>query len=161
MTKEMSGHRPVSAAWPSFHERLTETLQTMEEDQFLIVMVKGSNRYVQFAAQGFYGMRAETVADTYLEPAERLTAEEIAILGVLGWGQPTSGPGATPQDDPDGSPNYFREWTPPADYAEIAALAVRTLLEIHDVAHPGWLTYNAFDAEGNEIHLPDLGLKEA
>ncbi len=161
MTTEMNGHRPVSAEWPAFHERLTETLQEMAEDQYLVIMLKNTNRYVQFSAQGFYGMRAETVCNNDLEAAERLTTEEIALLGVLGWDDPTSGPSLTPDNDPDGSPNYFLEWAPPADYAEIAALAVRTLLEVHDVAHPGWLEYKAFDAEGINILLPELGLKQA
>jgi hypothetical protein len=159
MTNALTGRRTVSSAWPSFHERLTETLQAMTEDQFLIIMHKGTNRYVQFAAQGFFGMRAETVCNSYLEGPEQLTAEDIAMLRALGWDDPTSGPGATPHDDPDGSPNFFREWVSPVDHTEIAALAVRTLLEIHDVAHPGWLEYGAFDSDDAQILLPGLGLK--
>jgi hypothetical protein len=159
MTEAVTGHRPVSAAWPAFHERLTETLRAMTEDQFLILIEKGTNHFVQLAAQGYYGMRAETVCNAYLEGPERLTREDIAMLRALGWNDPTSGPGLTPQDDPDGSPNYFLEWAPPVDHAEIATLTVRTFLEIHDVAHPGWLAYRSFDSDGGQLILPGLGLK--
>ncbi|MEQ8842291.1 MAG: hypothetical protein RIB98_15005 [Acidimicrobiales bacterium] len=159
MTEAVTGRRPVSDAWPGFHERLTEALRALEEDQFLNLNVKCRNRFVQFAAQGYFGMRAETVGNAYLEGPERLSIEDIAILRALGWNDPTSGPGVVPQADPDGSPNHYLEWAPPLDHAEIAELAVRTLLEIHDVAHPGWLTYRAFHSEGQEILLPGLGLK--
>ena len=159
MTEAVTGHRPVSSAWSTFHERLTETLRAMTEDQFLILMKKGTNHFVQFAAQGFHGMRAETVCNAYLEGPERLTTEDIAMLGALGWDDPTSGPGLTPQEDPGGSPNYFREWATPVEHAEIATLAVRTFLEVHDVAHPGWLAYRSFDSDGGQRILPGSGLK--
>jgi len=132
----------------------------MEEDQYLIIMLKGTNRFVQFAAGGFYGMRAEAVCNTYLQGSQRLTREDIAVLGALGWNHPTSGAGVGPSEDPDGSPNYYREWPEPVHHADIAELTVRTLIEVYDVPHPGWLQYEAFDLEGEKLHLAGLGLKE-
>jgi hypothetical protein len=159
MTGALAGRRPVSAAWPAFHERLTETLRAMTEDQYLIVTRKETNRFVQFAAQGFYGLRAEVVCNSFLSGPERLTDEDEAMLRAFGWSVPTSGPGVGPEFDPDGSPNFFTEWDDPVDHAEVATLAVRTLIEVLDVPHPGCLEYTAFDFEGNTLVLPSLGLK--
>jgi len=159
MAGALAGRRPVSAAWPAFHERLTETLKAMTEDQFLILVRKETNHFVQFAAQGFYGMRAEVVCNSYLTGPERLSDEDEAMLRAFGWADPTSGPGVPPELDPDGSPNYFKEWDAPVDHAEVADLAVRTLIEVLGLPHPGWLEYTAFDFEGNKLVLPSLGLK--
>jgi hypothetical protein len=161
MINPLAERQPVSPAWTPFHERLTETLQALTEDQFLIIDRKGTSRYVQFAAQGSFGMRAESVCNAYLEGLEQLTPEDVAMMRALGWSDPTSGPDVTPHDDPDGSPNFFREWTSPVDHAEIAALAIRTFLEVHGAAHPGWLEYGAFDSDDDQILLPGLGLKRA
>lgn len=159
MAGALVGRRPVSAAWPAFHERLTETLRALTEDQFLIVSRKETNRFVQFAAGGFFGLRAEVVCNAFLHGRDRLSEEDVAMLQALGWADPTSGPSVPPELDPDGSPNYFEEWENPVDHAEVAALAVRTLIEVLDVPHPGWLEYNALDTEGNKLLLPSLGLK--
>ncbi|WP_295407330.1 YbjN domain-containing protein [uncultured Thiocystis sp.] len=43
----------------------------------------------------------------------------------------------------------------------LAELAVHTLTEILRVPHPGFLEYEAFDAEAGGILLPSLGLKRA
>ena len=56
----------LSVAWPPFTEKLAQALSMLEEDQFLIISVKNSNRYVQFSAQGSFGMRAETTSNSYL-----------------------------------------------------------------------------------------------
>ena len=47
-------------------------LAALEEDEHLLLQVKGTNRYVQFMDQGGYGMRAETVSDYYLPEDEHL-----------------------------------------------------------------------------------------
>ena len=91
----------------------------------------------------------------------RAMTEDIAMPGALGWDDPTSGPGLTPREDPDGSPNHFREWATPVDHVEIATLTVRTLLEVHDAAHPGWLAYRSFDSDGGQRILPGSGLQSA
>ncbi len=152
----------VSVAWPPFAEQLTGVLGALEEDQFLVLTVKRTNRFVQFAAQGAFGMRAETTSNDYLAPAERLGARQIAALGTAGWHGQTGGPEeSTPEKDPDGSPNFFVEFDDPVPFKDVAKLAVHTLAKILRVPHPGFLEYAAFDMGGNPILLPSLGLKRA
>ena len=58
-------------------------LAALEEDEHLLLQVKGTNRYVQFMDQGGYGMRAETVSDYYLDLARPLPLEDLAVMAVL------------------------------------------------------------------------------
>lgn len=58
-------------------------LAALEEDEHLLLQVKGTNRYVQFMDQGGYGMRAETVSDYYLDLARPLPLEDVAVMAVL------------------------------------------------------------------------------
>lgn len=151
---------PRSVAWAPFAERLAGVLETLEEDQYLILALKRTNRFVQFAAQGAYGMRAETTSNSYLPLSRRLGPTQLAGLAAAGWHDPTGSPEAsTPENDPDGSPNYFIEFAVPVPFAKVAELTVDTLAENLRVPHPGFLEYNAFDADGNAIELPALGLK--
>ena len=54
----------VSVAWPPFAQKLAATLEKLQEDQYLILSVKRSNRYVQFAVQGSFGIRVETTSNS-------------------------------------------------------------------------------------------------
>ncbi|MDE3009322.1 MAG: hypothetical protein KGI67_00390 [Pseudomonadota bacterium] len=152
--------RSLSAAWPGFAARLAKALAQLEEDQFLVIDLKHGSRYVQFAAQGAHGMRAETVSNGYLDKGERLDAGVERALVAAGWQAPTGSPGSsTPQADPDGSPNFFADFPAPVDVQAIADLAVRTLAVIFMVPHPGYLQYDAGEIRGPSLELPDLGLK--
>ena len=163
--------RPPSPAWGDFEQTLAGTLAALEEDQYLIVSVKGTGverdgdfqsaaHYVQFAAQGSYGLRAETVSNAYLVGSEKLPKRAVEHLAELGWQVPTNGPAAGKGErDPDGSPNHYRDFTTPVPYPEVAHLAAQTLREVFTVDHPGFLQYSAFDKEGDRIVLPLLGLK--
>ncbi|OGT88615.1 MAG: hypothetical protein A2286_03235 [Gammaproteobacteria bacterium RIFOXYA12_FULL_61_12] len=154
--------RRLSVAWLPFAEGLAASLGVLEDDQSLVISVKRSNRYVQFAAQGAHGMRTETTCNSYLAKSERLDARQIAALAEAGWHAPTGKPGeSTPENDPDGSPNFFRQFPVPVPLKSVADLAVSTLAEILRVPHPGFLEYEAFDADGQVILLPGLGLKRA
>lgn len=149
-----------SVAWPHFVKEFTAVLGALDEDQFLVVAVKRTNRFVQFAAQGAFGMRAETTSNAYLAESERLSVQDIAALGAAGWLSPTGNHDeSTPEKDPDGSPNFFVEFDTPVPFAAVAELAVRTLADILGVPHPGFLEYDAYDAEGNAIVFPSLGLR--
>ena len=159
MNDSVVGRSVGSKAWPRFHERLTETLASLAEDHFLILVRKQTNRFVQFAEQGAFGMRAEVVCNSFLKGTERLSTADTLLLGLLGWNGPTSGPGGSPEQDPDGSPNYFREWERPVDHSERAASAVQAMIQVLNVPHPGYLEYQAFNTEGERIVLPALGLK--
>lgn len=154
--------RRLSVAWPPFAEGLAAILAVLEDDQYLVISVKRSNRYVQFSAQGAYGMRAETTCNSYLAKSERLDARQIAALAEAGWRAPTESPGeSTPEKDPDGSPNFFIEYPVPVPFKAVADLAAGTFTDILRVPHPGFLEYEAFDTEGKVILLPSLGLKRA
>ena len=125
-----------------------------------MISAKHSNRYVQFAAQGSWGMRAETTSNRYLEKSEQLSRSQIAALKEAGWQAPTrTMEDSTPENDPDGSPNFFIEFPARRSFKAVADLAICTLAEILRVPHPGYLEYDAFDADGATIELPGLGLK--
>lgn len=167
MTKNPAIDKPnaanrLSVTWPPFADRLAAVLAQLEEDQYLIVSVKGSNRFVQFAAQGFFGMRVETTSNSYLAKAEQLNKRQVATLIDAGWNDPTGAPEeTTPEKDPDGSPNFFLEFANPVAFDEVANLTVCTFAEILRVPYPGSLQYQAFDSEGRALALPELGLKVA
>lgn len=150
----------ISKAWPLFSGKLAAVLGKLEEDQFLILAVKNTNRYIQFAAQGSFGLRVETTSNSYLSKTEKLVPEQIAALCSLGWESPTGSPDeATQNNDPDGSPNYFVDFPAPVNFEAVADFAVKTLSEVLRVPHPGSLQYQAFDDLGEAIALPELGVK--
>lgn len=80
-------------------------LADLDEDDYLIIESKRAPYYVQFAAQGAYGMRAEAVGNGYIdEPEAVLTQEDYARARELGWCAATDSPEPTA--------------APPADTAE-------------------------------------------
>ena len=79
-----------------------------------------------------------------------------------GWSAPTGKPKqSVPENDPDGSPNFFAEFSAPVACEQVADLAVQTFVEIMQVPHPGFLEYQAFDPDGGSLPLPGLGMKQA
>lgn len=157
--QEQLVQRKMSVAWPPFQKRLASVLAQLEEDQFLIISVKAGIGFVQFAGQGSFGMRAETVSNSYLPKTEQLDRKQVSALAELGWVSPTGSPeNSTPETQPDGSPNFFRDFEQPVNHETIAKLAVATLAEVLRVPHPGFLEYEAFGDDGR-LDLPALGLK--
>ena len=138
------------AAWPDFERKLAETLAALEEDQYLVVSAKRGWAYVQFAAQGSFGLRAECVGNNYLDEAHALRAGQMALLRRIGWSSPTG---------TRGSPNFFRDFDRPVPCADAARMAVRALTEVFEILHPGSLEYKAFDKKQRTILVPTLGLK--
>lgn len=153
----------LSVAWSPFTQALTTALGKLQEDQYLILSLKHSHKFVQFAAQGAFGMRAEVVSNGYLPEPEKLNEQQLGNLIDAGWHTPSgSHTEATQAGDPDGSPNYYFDFSAPVSFEAVANLTVRTLTEIFQVPHPGRLQQYAFDdADGAEIELPELGLKVA
>lgn len=153
----------LSLAWPPFAKKLASVLAILEEDQYLILSIKGSGRYIQFAAQGSHGLRAETTSNNYLPTQEQLDPSQIAALVEAGWAAPTcASEKASPVNDPDGSPNFYIDFACPVPYDVVANMAVQTLAKILQVPHPGFLQYQAFDDGNNRgevVALPELGLK--
>jgi len=84
---------------------------------------------------------------------------DLLTLRSLGWNDPTSGPGVPPTEDPDGSPNHYREWPTPVQYADVAFTAVRTFIEVLDIPSPDCLQYTAFDNDDDLILIPTLRLE--
>ena len=150
----------ISRDWPGFAERLASVLSGMEEDQFLIISDKNSKRYVQFAAQGAFGMRAEISSNAYLPRPDHFSDGQMARLTEAGWLPPTGTPEeSTPGQDPDGSPNFFIQCDAPIDAPRIAEQAVNALVEVFGIPYPGFLTYHAFDHDDNGLTFPELGLQ--
>lgn len=148
--------------WADLARRLSRVLARMAEGEFLVICVKRSNRFVQFAAQGAHGLRAEATSNAYLKGSERIDLDDIEKLAALGWNPPTGGPAqSTPGNDPSGSPNYFRGFAADSNPAQIAELAIRTLREVFDAPSPIFLEYEAFDEDGNQTTHSELGLKRA
>ena len=152
--------QPLPQHWQAFAERLGSAIGAMKEDEFLIISLKETNRFVQFAAQGAGGMRVEATSNHFLSGRERLDARQVRALVRLGWRKPTGSPEqSTPDRDPHGSSNFFRDESLPVNHALLAELAIRTLVEIFGVPHEGFLQYEAFDYAGNSYALPGLEIK--
>ena len=159
--KHQATQPQLSSAWSPFAEKLAAVLAVLEEDQFLVVAAKRSNRFVQFSAQGSFGMRAETGSNNFLATSDQLNDRQIAALVDAGWTAPTGSPEeSTPESQPDGSPNFFADFEEPVQFSAVARLAVHTLAEVLRVPHPGYLAYQAFDEDGADIVLPTLGVKK-
>lgn len=146
-------------AWKQFAYELRRTLAGLEEDAFLIIAIKRSNRFVQFAGQGSFGMRVEATSNFYLPEPEQLSETQHDLLLDLGWQAPTNLP-----DDfgykADGSPNYFVDLAHPVPFDDVATLAISTLVSVDGADHPGFLEYTAISNSGKTISFPNLGLRQ-
>lgn len=154
------GALPVLPDWSTLAKSLSSTLRKLKEDQYLIISIKRSSQFIQFAAQGLFGMRLEVASNYYLPDTEQLSDQQMAALNALGWNSPTRNPEhSTPEDDPHGSPNFFIDVAVPWKAKELAVLAVRTFAEVLNVSHPSGLVYEAFAKGGDSLPLPALGLR--
>jgi len=163
MQKQLEKHRDsspcVPSVWTAFAENLAQVLAGLQEDQYLIISAKQSNRYIQFAGQGMHGLRMETTSNHYLENSEQLGEHQIAMLVDNGWNKPTRPPETLPKDNPEGSPNFFIDYPLPVAYKSVVDLVIKTFDAILRVTHPAWLEYDAFDADRNSLAFPALGVK--
>jgi hypothetical protein len=152
-----SPHAARSDAWGEFARKLAMNLAQLEADQCLILSTRRRpGRYVQFAQRGSLGLRVETVSNAHLEEWDRLDDEALLRLKDFGWLSPTDAPDEKPERE--GTRNYYREWSVPVPYGEAAKFAVRTLDEVLEVHHPGFLVYRAFAHGDTAVILPNLGL---
>ena len=147
-------------AWTTFTGGLATCLAALEEDEFLIISYKRANYYVQFAAGGSFGMRAEASCNTFIEPEASLIDDQYAVMAGLGWQRATELPteDAAP-GDPVGSPNFFIDVENPVNYAALCQLVIMTFRAVYLVSHPGELQYASFGENGASIRFPTLGLK--
>ena len=159
-SQRQQADRRISRDWEPFARNLDQVLSRLEEDQFLILTAKHGNRYLQFSCQGSWGMRAEVVSNHYLEGDDRLSRKEMSWLRNHGWNAPTGKPTqATPDKDPDGSPNYHIDFPASVPVADIASLAVDTLIHGLALPYPGALSYQSFGNTEGPLAFDELGLK--
>lgn len=145
--------------WARLTDDLAHCLANLVEDDYLVLSFKRGWYYVQFTAQGQFGMRAEASSNAYIMlPDARLSTEAYKVMHQLGWRMPTVLP---ERHDPDGSPNFFLDWANPVDFKSLSELTVRTFRQVFGISHPGQLQYVAFTSTGTKIRLPNLRLKRA
>ena len=56
----------ISKDWLPFEAQLAEALAVLEEDHFLILSHPDTGHFVQFSAQGRYGLRGEARSNIYI-----------------------------------------------------------------------------------------------
>ncbi len=78
--QEQPVQRKLSVAWPPFEKALASALAQLEEDQFLVISAKRGNRFVQFAGQGSFGLRAETASNGFLPKSDQFNDEQMRAL---------------------------------------------------------------------------------
>ena len=146
------------AEWHHFARELSRALGNLSEKQFLILETK-ELYYVQFAAGGSLGMRAEAVSNGYLYGERKLSEQACSRLTRLGWNAPTVIP--DPVSDRrgykgHGSPNYFLDLDVPVPCRSVADLAISTLRGVFGARHRGELEYKAFAKYSGDIDFPNL-----
>ena len=153
--------RKAIDAWERFTADLALCLSDLDEDDFLIVGARQKNHYVQFSAQGAYGMRAEAACNSYIDPPDVLSVEDYERMAELGWGAATDSAeqDQTEERSPDGSPNFFIHIPLPIDFSALARLAVQSLREVYGVGHVRELQYSAFAEDETQIRFPTLRIK--
>lgn len=152
--------------WVAFGKRLELVLADMEEDEILIVFEKGErNVYVQFYAQGNFGMHVEAVSNEYIEKEHRLDRTGIEALRKIGWRPPMAMDRRARSKPRAGSPNFFIDTGRPVPYELLADAAIRALRDVYRTLHPGDLMYKTFCAEKApeqyQFRFPTLGLRRS
>lgn len=146
-------------AWFRFAGKLAESLAVLGDEQYLILSVSGSSRFIQFG--GGKPFIVETVSNAFLEHDGRLTRGDEVLLAKLGWQRPTYSAEdlETLPEEMVGSPNWFvTVEEQPVPFDALASLAVRTAVEAFGLSAPSAFRYRAFHAEGIPILLPGLEL---
>jgi hypothetical protein len=152
----------IPQAWTPFSKKLAAVLSKLEMDQYLIISAKDSNRFVQFANEGEAGTRVEVTSNHFLRGRDRLNRRQISWLRSSGWSAPTGDVNeATPEKDPNGSPNYFVDLSVSVAASDIARLAIAALVHVWGIPNPASLVYEAFGPNGRTLQFDQLGLKPA
>lgn len=150
----------IPQAWAPFSKKLAAVLSKLEMDQYLIISAKDSNRFVQFANEGEAGTRIEVTSNHFLKGRDRLNRRQISWLRTNGWNAPTGDVNeATPEKDPNGSPNYFVDLPVSVAAKDIARLAISALVHVWGIPNSASLVYEAFGPNGRTLQFDQLGLK--
>ncbi len=150
----------VSREWPIFCEKLALALLALPERYVLILTLKNSNHFVQFLAQGVYGLRIETNSNAFLPADKQLDEIRKIRLIELGW-LPPAEPSEQGALEPDGSPHYHIDFDAPIDADSVARFVMQTLIDVLKVTRPySSLSYESFDEAGTSVILLGLGLSQ-
>ena len=141
----------AAEAWTRFERALARALTDLSEDELLVIMAKHGSRFVQFADQGPYGLRAEAVSNTFLDGPERLSESACDELVGLGWQPPTHDSDAEREQPVDGSPNFYLDIAPPCRATASRRWQVLTLRDVFGIGHPGLTKYAAFADDGARL----------
>jgi hypothetical protein len=144
-----------SPPWRAFERRLAEVLAALSDGESLVISAKDGRSFVQLTVEGPEGLRAETASETFLEPAEGSSDQQLAGLAALGWQPPTTS--ERWEVEPGGSASFSADFEAPVPFDGVAEMVVSTLVDVWHIAEPDELRYRAFD-DGREILLPTLGL---
>ncbi len=159
----LSGDNLSEAGWDRFRSELVGRLEAMADGDAVVVEVtlpaaaaapvqaerswlsrtfrskpaQSGQPYIQFAAMEDDWLHMEASSNQCLSPQFQLDHAAVAALDGLGWSAPTV-------VEPGGftAPNYAID-QPGADAPELAALAVRTLIEVFGVTEVAALSIKA------------------
>jgi len=149
---------PAGQPWRWLARNLRLALGDLKDGQYLILSIRGTNRFVQFAGEGSHGMLAEAASNHYLPRGERLDDAAHRRLLQLGWWAPTHEPEESGPRAWGGSQNYFLMVEAPVDHGMLAAIAVGALVSVFGAKDLRQLEYKAFSRCGAEVRFPLLGL---
>ena len=147
---------PSTGAWSEFRRSLGDALGALEEDEYLILVAKAEDYFVQFAGQGDQGMRAEAISNTFIKKSTPLSDAGCQKLRNLGWSPPTYVPSEGAQEPAEGSSNFYVDAGVPVSYARLAGLGIKTLRAIYHIRHPEELAYKSLSRDGVSIRFPLL-----
>lgn len=145
--------------WQLLIPLLETSLSRLKRKQFLVLACTDAHRFVQFACGGPGKFRGEVVSNHFLDEDDQLAPREVSAIKALGWSAPTYADDAAPEDqDEDGSPNWYRDFTGFTAVGDAARAAAATLFGAFRHL-PAQVRYHAFAAEGEEIALPLSGIQ--
>ena len=120
--------------WDQFRQALNTTLPGMAEQSYLVLYSKRhGNTWIQFHNGGENGVKAETFTDAFSPDPNLMSDKARDELLALGWLPPREGV------------RYYREWSSPAPFTEVAELATKTF-EVLESA-PDSFEYEAWNAQ--------------
>jgi len=139
---------PATQSWATFTNALAGVLRVLRDDQFLILQHMRSRYFVQFAADGRTGLRAEAVSNTYLSRKKKLDDTKMAKLQR--WA-------GTARAKRNQSPNFYRDWNKATESsARQISPSSRCGGYLALRAPPSW-SIGPFAVKGGEILLPRSG----
>ncbi len=141
--------------WDTLASGLADELPDLEAGTLVVITEPGEDgltRYAQFA-QDRAVLRAEVIADHFLDESVRATKDGRRAIAGAGWNPP----------DPDaGHHNWWYTLSWPATsqrYRDLSGMTVRALRDGYGIGDASVLVYQAWNSDTNvPTDLPRLGL---